>query len=216
MPTRELLESLPAPEELRRRSIVLAALDAVMTTGSPKYVYRPGWRADESLASMDNGAGDEYSIIFGPKGTYVRGFDHESEMNTYDQVDAALWPGLTDHLPAVFRSYIDDFTLDGVPTMTVCLWWAVGDSSWNCSDFAYPDGDVYADGASWMFGALTDWTLEDFLGHATYYGCEMSPALAHHLMASLPLTEEHIAALNPRADATEALAKIEALRYPVQ
>ncbi|MFE4802065.1 hypothetical protein ACFRFL_45945 [Streptomyces sp. NPDC056708] len=32
----------------------------------------------EEMASMRNGSGDEYSIVFSAAGAYVRGFDHET------------------------------------------------------------------------------------------------------------------------------------------
>ncbi|APA96960.1 hypothetical protein NS506_02900 [Nocardia seriolae] len=71
---------------------MLALLDCVLGGMAPAhptrtYRYVEDRRPGESLASMDNGAGDEYSIVFSSAGTYVRGFDHYSELNTYGQSD---------------------------------------------------------------------------------------------------------------------------------
>jgi hypothetical protein len=68
---------LPAIDVVRRWSQSLAVLDAIM---SPHREYRyfsydPEFGPDQSLASMRNGSGDEYSITFTQDGAFLRGFD---------------------------------------------------------------------------------------------------------------------------------------------
>ena len=86
---------LPSPVELERLSISIAALDAVL---SPEWQYRyfsfdPMWDGEQRLASMRNGCGDEYQIVFSEPGTAVRCFWHESPLSPWIRDDGSLAPG---------------------------------------------------------------------------------------------------------------------------
>ena len=86
----------------------MAVLEAVL---SPEWEHRchsfdDRWSEKESMASMRNGAGDEYSIVFSAAGAYVRGFDHESPMSPYAQ--DGPWPGVLDEVPDVFRRCVEE------------------------------------------------------------------------------------------------------------
>jgi hypothetical protein len=118
---------LPDIDGLRDLCRSLAVLDAIL---SPEWEYRyhsfnGDWSREEEVASMRNGSGDEYSIVFSPAGAYVRGFAHESVMSPYANEDHEPWPGVLDSVPEVFRAgvrkpaFCDE---DGVPAVTVCLW----------------------------------------------------------------------------------------------
>ncbi|MGW1666599.1 hypothetical protein [Streptomyces microflavus] len=57
---------------------------------------------------MDNGSGDDFSVLFTPAGVLVRGFDHGSEMSPYGTDDEQPWPGVIDEVPASLRPLLDD------------------------------------------------------------------------------------------------------------
>ncbi len=72
MTAEDLAARLPDIATVRAWSQSLAALDAVL---DPDPAYRwfsfdAGWGADEQVASMRNGSGDEYSVTFSPAGAY--------------------------------------------------------------------------------------------------------------------------------------------------
>lgn len=46
----------------------------------------------EQMASMRNGSGDAYSIVFSPAGAFIRGFDHESAMSPRHSGRPPIWP----------------------------------------------------------------------------------------------------------------------------
>jgi hypothetical protein len=96
---------LPDIVTLRRRCQALAMLDAILSPewDSRYYSFTTSWADDAQLASMNNGSGDEYSIVFTPAGVFIRGFDHESPMSPAVN-DGELWPGLLDRLPDVFAA----------------------------------------------------------------------------------------------------------------
>jgi len=74
---------VPDIEIVKKVSQSIATLDAIM---SPKWEYRhysfnSKWGIQEQMASMKDGSGDEYFIIFTKNGCAIKLFDHESEMN---------------------------------------------------------------------------------------------------------------------------------------
>ena len=86
---------LPQPKDLERICKGLATLDAVISEDweSRTYSFNAGWntRAKHRMASMRNGSGDDWFIVFTPSGVFVKAFWHE-----YPRVDdvAALYEGL--------------------------------------------------------------------------------------------------------------------------
>ncbi|MFI7340315.1 hypothetical protein ACIBUY_20565 [Streptomyces sp. NPDC050085] len=120
---------------------------------------------------MENGSGDDYAVVFGPAGVYIRVFSHESPMSPYGDDGEQPWPGVLDTVPTVFRPYVDEpaFTDDGMPRVTACLWRETGDTRWHTGDIAFPDGGEDADGADWLLELLGEPTPEAFRAWAEDY-----------------------------------------------
>ena len=74
-------QRLPPPVELERICKGLAALDAMMSEDweDRYYSFDQAWNAKskQRMASMRNGQGDEWFIVFGPHGVFVKAFWHE-------------------------------------------------------------------------------------------------------------------------------------------
>src|SRR5262245_65269722 len=66
------------------------------------------------MASMRNGQGDDFFILFNNSGAIIKGFDHESPMSPYAHKPKRVWPGVLDDVPDVFRSFLDEpaFTIE--------------------------------------------------------------------------------------------------------
>lgn len=80
---------LPGPAELRIHVRALAVLDATIGD-DPRfrcYTFDATWGPGEEAALMENGSGDDFSVLFTPAGVLIRGFDHESEMSPYGTDD---------------------------------------------------------------------------------------------------------------------------------
>lgn len=108
----------------------MAMLEAVLNpNGERYYSFSASWSETEEIASMRNGSGDEFDIVFSPAGAYVRGFDHESPMSPYG--NDGPWPGVIDSVPEMFRGCVEElaFTDDGMPMVTACLWRETGTTS---------------------------------------------------------------------------------------
>src|SRR5258708_22287972 len=123
----EVIRQLPNIPTVRERSRAMAVLDAVICPeGEGRYFsFNSRWSPAEEMASMRDGSGNEYSIVFSPAGAYARGFDHESAMSPYQVSPPAPWPGLFDGVPEAFRAQISEPAFSdhlGTPRATVCFW----------------------------------------------------------------------------------------------
>jgi hypothetical protein len=147
---------LPAPDELERRCQALALLDAILSP-EPRWRYftfnmaiAPG----ERVARMDSATGDGWLIWFSPQGVVVRGFDHESPVSPWGRKPIEPWPGLFDGLPEKLR-HGPRLEVDGVESVTFCLWWDVEDPGWRAGVVAQPDGEHGdPDGSRWLLAEL--------------------------------------------------------------
>ncbi|WP_191305790.1 hypothetical protein [Lentzea cavernae] len=216
----DVARRLPAIPELHALCRALGVLDVVLDPGSEDryHLYDSAWAPGEQLASMRDGAGNEYSVVFTAAGAYVRGFDHESPMSPYATDDEKAWPGVLDSVPDVFRQCVEEPAFSdalGMPFVTVCLWRENGDTVWRHGDIAFPEeGD---DGADWMFALLTDGTPEAFQDWAQdYYEMPVDLAAVRHVLTGRPLTEAVVMALNPATTLTAVADEVAATGHPVR
>jgi hypothetical protein len=117
------LSALPDIEGLRKLTKSLAMLDAIM---SPEWEYRyysfnSTWGPGEMMASMRNGQGDEYFILFDSHGAIMKGFDHESAMSPWSADEEKTWPGIFDDVPEEFKSFLSEPAFS-IPETTFCIW----------------------------------------------------------------------------------------------
>jgi hypothetical protein len=192
---------LPDIAALRDRSRALAMLDAIL---SPEWEYRyysydSHWAPGEEMASMRNGSGDAYSIVFLAAGAFIRGFAHGSPMSPA-RTGGSLWPGLVDSVPETLAANVIEpafsFT-DGVLAATVCLWRESDDDRWHAGDIEFPDG-ADPDGAGYLFEVLVDPTPDAYHRFAEdYYERSIDNEAVAHVFALHPLTADVVRRLNP-------------------
>jgi hypothetical protein len=209
------LSGLPETRTLEKIAQSLAMLDAIM---SPEWDYRyfsfnAKWDpvVGERMASMRNGSGDEYLLLFAAGGAILKGFDHESPMSTWSRTPKSVWPGVIDHVPKEFATFLSEpaFNLEDT---TFCIWRRSSDSAWHCGPVSFPEGDD-PDGSEGLL-----WTLD---GNPTVYAefardyFEKTPDVdaiisifKHH-----PLTPELVAGLNSEKTFEESLRDAEEIAY---
>jgi len=197
----------------------MAIVEAVL---SPEWEHRchsfdDRWSEKESMASMRNGAGDEYSIVFSAAGAYVRGFDHESPMSPYAQ--DGPWPGVLDEVPDVFRPCVEEPAFsdeDGMPVVTACTWREAGDDRWRVGSIDFPQRENEdPDGAGYLFRLLLDRSPEAFQQWAQdYYEVPVDLEAVRHIFSSRPLTEGVISALNAEIDLDDLVQDVAGTGYP--
>ncbi|GGW87456.1 hypothetical protein GCM10010297_05700 [Streptomyces malachitofuscus] len=197
----------------------MAVLEAVLSPEreSRRHFFDDHWSETESMASMRNGSGDEYSIVFSPAGVYVRGFDHESPMTPY--AEDGPWPGVLDEVPEVFRPYVEEPAFsdeDGMPLVTACTWRETVDDRWKAGTIDFPDAATEdPDGAGYLFQLLVDRTPEAFQRWAEdYYEVPVDLDAVRHVFSSHPLTEEVVRALSSETVLLDLSEDIAEIGYP--
>jgi hypothetical protein len=215
----EVAAQLPEISVLRAHCRALAMLNAIL---SPEREYRyhsygAHWAPAEEMASMRNGSGDEYSIVFSGAGGYIRGFDHESPMSPWAHEDWELWPGVIDTVPEVFQAQVNEpaFMMEGTPSVTACLWRTTSDTRWCTGEIEFPDHHPDPDGANRLFALLTDRSAGAYRSFASdYFETETLLDAIEHVYALRPLFEAVVQALNPGISMVELAKYITEIGYP--
>ncbi|MEU8523702.1 hypothetical protein [Streptomyces sp. NBC_01216] len=187
---------LPDPVRLRAHLRALAVLDQAIGDDPRfcEYTFDATWGPGVEAALMENGSGDDFSVLFAPAGVLIRGFDHESEMTPYGTDDEQVWPGVIDDVPAVLRPLLDvpAFRDEGVDALrvTVCLWRETDDTAWRTgSTIAFPAGSEDPDGSGFLFDLLTNRSPEAVQAHfEDYYERPVPLGAVRHVLAGHPLT----------------------------
>ncbi|MFI6450220.1 hypothetical protein ACIBF6_01575 [Streptosporangium amethystogenes] len=210
-----LLPDVPVLRDLCRS---MAVLEAILSPDweSRYYSFDAGWGPVEEMASMRNGSGDEYSIVFSAAGAYIRGFDHEAVMSPYG--NDGPWPGVLDSVPDVFRHCVEELAFcdeDGMPVVTACLWREACDDRWRAGEIEYPDGASDPDGAAHLFALLVDPSAEAFQRFAgDRYEIPVDLDAVRHVYALRPLTQAVVTALNADLALKDLAEDLAASRYP--
>uniref|UniRef100_A0AAU3HXS2 Immunity protein 35 domain-containing protein n=1 Tax=Streptomyces sp. NBC_01393 TaxID=2903851 RepID=A0AAU3HXS2_9ACTN len=221
MTARDIAGDLPDIDSLKNLCRSMAMAEAILNPdGECFYSYSAEWSETEQVASMRNGSGDEYDIVFAPVGAYIRGFDHESPLSPYRHEDGPQpWPGVLDSVPETFRCYVNEpaFTDEaGCPVVTACLWRETGAPSWQTGQIAFPDDHPDPDGSARLFELLLAPTPEAFQAFAEdYYEMPVDIEALRQVYELRPLGLPQIIALNSGASVSEVVAAARAMGYPL-
>ncbi|QKW23425.1 hypothetical protein HUT16_33940 [Kitasatospora sp. NA04385] len=222
----ELISGLPGMPVVLERCRALAMLDAVLSPiwADRYYSCDSGWAPGEVMASMRDGCGNAYSIVFTAAGAFARGFDHESPLSPAGRGVPGPWPGLLDGVPEAFRAQVEEPAFsdgDGRLEATVCFWREAADTAWRTGAPELPpdggdeDGGEEDGGAVRLFALLLDGAPEAYRGFAEeYYETEVDLDAVRHVYALRPLTREVVRALNPELDLADLAEDVAEIRYP--
>lgn len=217
MPTAELLAALPSLVRTLELTRALAVLDAVMSEDweSRYYSFDAAWDKGERMASMRNGSGDDWFCWFGAPGSAIVGFAHESPMSPYAQDPPALWPGLLDDIPDVFRAPVLDEPAFSISDTTFVIWREPDDPAWQASRIQLPD-ETDPDGAGYLLQLLIDDQPERYVEFAAdYYERDLPLEPVAAIYRTDPLTTALVMAINPHRDANAARSEVAEMGYPL-
>ena len=215
MVTKKRLATLPNIGPLKNLCQSLAVLDTIM---SPEWEYRyysfnSKWGEAEEMASMRNGSGDDYFILFNSQGAIMKGFSHESPMSPWASDPMQVWPGVLDQVPSEFGEFLTEPAFS-MSEITFCIWRRIEDGSWQTGHIQYPD-DEDPDGSEWLLSILdgNPQTYQEFAEEYYERAVDLSSVTA--IYEHRPLTLEIIRKLNPEASLSSLRSDLAEIAYPI-
>jgi hypothetical protein len=204
-----LPSQLPEIDTLRRRCIALAMLDAIIC---PEWEYRyfsfnPRWGAGEEMASMRNGEGDDWFLLFGSFGAALKGFAHESKVKS-----AHLAMEAQKTIPSEFVSFLNEpaFSMSAV---SFCYWRRKEDLEWSTVTLSNSDIQIDDGSADFMHLLVTSSVAyQEF--SKNYFERELSRAIIDAIYEHEPLTGRLVEELNPSLSFAVAESMASRIGYP--
>ena len=184
---------LPPPAELERICKGLAVLDAILSPewDSRYYSFDASWAPGERMASMRNGEGDDYFMVFTDDVAFVKGFEHERPRLDPDAVfhglPLALAKQRTEPAFSMDRVTYGGFYADGA-------WTIRGD---DFGRFAIPSGQI-----------------DRYVAFAAeYYGRELPLVPVWKITTGAPLDDELVAKIDPDRKLADLAEDVAAIGY---
>lgn len=211
---REILLKLPDVENLKKLSQSLAMLDAIL---SPDWEYRfysfnSKWDENEMMASMRDGSGDDYFILFNLQGAIIKGFAHESSISPFVNQPIKVWKGILENVPIEFNDFLSEpaFSLEST---TFCIWRKFSDLAWQIGDIDYPKEND-PDGMNDLLGILDNNPVTYQKWAEYYFEKEILLPSVEHIYKQKPLTTELVKSLNEDISVEDLEKDIEEIGYP--
>ena len=176
------------------------------------YSFDSKWAAGEMMASMRNGSGDEYFILFNSHGAIMKGFAHESTMSPWSSDSEQVWPGVLDEVPNEFAEFLSEPAFSMAET-TFCIWRRNADGSWQTGPIDYPE-ETDPDGSEELLFILDGepTTYQEFAEQ--YYECSIDEGTVRSIYQHQPLTTQIIKGLNPEVELEDLGSDLEEISYP--
>lgn len=209
--TTNRLELLPGGNGFQRLSKGLATLDAIMSAEWEfrYYSYDDSWGANEQMASMRTGSGDEYFALFTQHGTVIKGWDEDSPLTSLDDGEMLQ---LYEGIPEALAGFLQEPAFC-MSECTFCIWKASSHGTWSCAPFSwdrYPGSEVLR-----LLDLFVGNPVEKYVVWAEeYYGLPTDKRAVEHVMAFQPLTEQVVSMLNPSACLSNLRKELETIGYP--
>ncbi|MEN0066044.1 MAG: hypothetical protein AAGA48_28135 [Myxococcota bacterium] len=215
MSIREVVQLLPSSAEARQWFQAAAMLDSMLAMDEASSVYRfdSAWAPRQGLASMQNGSGDHFFIVFGDGSAWLKGFDHESQMSPFREEPPRLWPGLFSLLPNCLMALLKEPAF-AVDCTTFCTWNLGDGHGWTHDYLELPNG-LDPDGATHLTSPLLH-GRQGYLEHCKdYFEVGMEDEVLQHFFGLSPLSRKQFDALPTAVDWPAAVSNAVAIGYPV-
>lgn len=168
--------------ELRLKALLL--LDEIMTPPEHDYlrIINSGNDGQVLWYIIDNGSGDSLMILFINQDVFIKGFDHESELNQFaakewdNEFFTKIFAGVPDNLMKLLTKEERDET-------TFCMWYLSDVKKWHENKISDNDG-----GKSWLLRYIPQ-SADQFLEWAEdYYGKSFNSIVMEKLFNSAELS----------------------------
>jgi len=174
------------------------------------YSFNASWGEGEEMASMRNGSGDDWFLLFGPFGAAIKGLAHETPLAGSKAFAATV----QDQVPKSFSSFLSEPAF-GMDWLSYCYWRNPDDSAW--LKVSPADSTTQnADDGSEKFLALLLEPASSYVEFAEWYYEKTLPLeFVERIYRHERLTEELVTSLNPELAFSEAKAFAAEIGYPV-
>jgi len=204
-------EKFPNIEGLRRLTKSIAMLDAIIC---PEWDYRyysfnSKWGPGEEMASMRNGCGDEWFLLFDCNGAALKGLAHEYPLAG----DASFALHIQEVVPSVFASFLHEPAFD-MKAASFCIWRRHTDSVWRVVSTGDRPVNPEDDGSTELI-LIFDGDPETYRAWAeAYYEREIPKAGVEALYKHEPLNEQLVNELNAAVSLADIMADVAEIGYP--
>ena len=203
------LNELAEIDTIKSLTQSLAVLDAIMCPEweDRYYSFNSKWSDNEMLASMRNGSGDEWYLLFNRQGAILKGLDHESAMFRFE----SPIPEIYADVPEVFAGFLDEPAFD-IANVSFCIWRKYSDTKWQKGNLDYPPGPD-PDGSGHLLSILdgNHLTYQKFADE--YYEIELNASHVKSIYDHEPLSDEIITGLNPEINLNELASDLDEIGY---
>lgn len=204
-------EKIPDIDSLRRLTKSLAMLDALIC---PEWQYRyysfnSKWGENQEMASMRNGCGDDWFLLFDSNGAALKGFAHEFPLAS----DASFAARIQQAIPPIFAPFLNEpaFTMSRA---SFCIWRRYADPAWNVVSPLNGCASPEQDGSAEMIRIL-DGNPKSYQSWATdFYEREISLPAVEAIYNHITLNEKLVASLNSDISFSDVFADVHEIGYP--
>jgi hypothetical protein len=206
-------EELPGIQDLRRLTQSIAMLDAII---SPEWEYRyysynSKWGPEEQMASMRDGCGDNWFILFDRNGAALIGFAHEYPLAK----DSSFAKRIQETVPAVYASFLTEPAFR-MGAASFCMWRRTDDLAWNVVIPATGPVSPEEDGSAELIRIFDGQPLSYQIWAENYYERAISLPSVQAIYEHQPLTERLVANLNPELSLSQIMTEAVEIGYPLE
>ena len=192
----------------------LAMLDAIL---SPDWQFRYysfdcAWAKDEMVASMRNGSGDHYFILFRGTEAILKSFTHERPSGA--ELSSKVIDALHAVVPKKFAQFLREpaFALSEI---SLLAWCSRNDYSWTSVDVQKANGKSVKKSLD-LFTLLCGGANDYKQWAAEYYERSVDLEATDAVFRHVPLSVLHVQRLNPRLSLGDLVAECAKIGYPIE
>lgn len=211
------LAELPKVSNLKKLCQSIALLDTIIM---PEWEYRyysynSEWDINEEMASMRNGSGDNFFILFKKEEAIIKGFSIDSAMGEFCQEKGHPYPGVIEYVPVEFKDFLEEPAFSVMEETSFCIWNRRSDDKWQIGKVDFPKNND-PDGSEELlfifdYNPLTyqEWAEE-------YYERPIDIDSIQQIYDYKPLTSNIVKKLNAEVQIDEIIEEIKEISYPVK
>ena len=201
------LSRLPDPDELRRKALALAVLDAVIC---PEWEFRyysfdPNWSLGQWMASMRNGSGDHWFLVgIAGVGAALKGLSHESPAFRHND----SLPSILNEVPELLAADFTNEPAFDMRNVSFVAWWLDTNPVWRVGTAKQEDG------SGWLLEVLLGMPAAYHRFAEEYFERDVPIAAVESTFLGVPMTRQVAGSLNPSLDWPQCKEMLAELGYP--